>query len=105
MIISFILIFVAQKQMKDSWRIGIDEKSHTELINTGLFGYSRNPIFLGMILAIAGLFMIAPNGVTLIIFLLAYALIQIQVRLEEEFLERMHKQAYRDYREKVRRWI
>ena len=105
MIISFFWIFLAQKQMRDSWRIGIDEETKTDLVNTGLFRYSRNPIFLGMILALAGLFMIAPNAVTLIIFLLGYVLIQIQVRLEEEFLERMHGDVYLDYRKAVRRWI
>ncbi|HEX7869361.1 MAG TPA: isoprenylcysteine carboxylmethyltransferase family protein, partial [Chryseobacterium sp.] len=44
LILSLIWILIAQFQMKNSWRIGIDEEIKTELITTGLFKYSRNPI-------------------------------------------------------------
>ena len=47
--LSLLWISVAQYQMSNSWRIGIDENNKTELITKGLFSYSRNPIFLGMI--------------------------------------------------------
>ena len=39
----------AQIQMGNSWRIGIDEQKRTDLVRTGLFHYSRNPIFLKML--------------------------------------------------------
>ena len=38
---------IAQVQMGDSRRIGIDEKTSSPLDQYGLFGISRNPIFLG----------------------------------------------------------
>ena len=43
--LSLLWISVAQYQMSNSWRIGIDENNKTELITKGLFSYSRNPIF------------------------------------------------------------
>jgi protein-S-isoprenylcysteine O-methyltransferase Ste14 len=94
---------VAQGHMKNSWRIGIDTETKTQLITTGLFRHSRNPIFLGMILSLVGLFLTTPNAVTGIFLILGYVLIQIQIRLEEEFLTKEHGQEYLNYKQKVRR--
>lgn len=55
---------IAQGHMKNSWRIGIDTETKTELVTTGLFGLSRNPIFFGMILSLPGLFLTTPNALT-----------------------------------------
>ena len=56
LILSLVLIWLAQTNMKDSWRIGIDEKNKTELVTDGFFAISRNPIFLGIMIANVGLF-------------------------------------------------
>lgn len=96
---------VAQGHMKNSWRIGIDTETKTELITTGLFSISRNPIFFGMILSLIGLFLSTPNALTGIFLILGYVLIQIQIRLEEEFLTNQHQQKYIEYKQKVRRLI
>ncbi len=103
--LSLIWIFIAQMQMKDSWRIGIDEKNNTELVTHGLFQFSRNPIFLGVILSNLGLFLIIPNLGTLLVLVLSYFSIQIQIRLEEEFLLKQFGEDYKNYSLKVRRWI
>lgn len=95
----------AQARMGESWRIGIDEEHRTPLVRKGVFGLSRNPIFLGMMLTLAGLFLVIPNALTLLTFVTGVVLIQIQVRLEEEFLARAHGERYAEYRRHVRRWI
>ena len=96
---------IAQGHMKNSWRIGIDRETKTELVTTGLFGLSRNPIFFGMILSLLGLFLTTPNALTGLFLILGYVLIQIQIRLEEAFLTQEHGQNYISYRQKVRRFI
>lgn len=96
---------LAQVQMGESWRIGIDEEHETALVQSGVFGLSRNPIFLGMMLTLLGLFLVIPNAFTLLTFAMGVMLIQIQVRLEEEFLANTHGNDYADYRMRVRRWI
>ncbi|HEX8351889.1 MAG TPA: isoprenylcysteine carboxylmethyltransferase family protein [Pyrinomonadaceae bacterium] len=95
----------AQAQMGESWRIGIDEENRTPLVRKGVFGLSRNPIFLGMISTLLGLFLVTPNAVTLLVLGLGVVLIQIQVRLEEEFLSSAHGEDYEGYRRDVRRWL
>ena len=103
--ISLVWTVIAQGHMKNSWRIGIDTDTKTELVTSGLFSVSRNPIFFGMILSLVGLFFTTPNTLTLIFLILGYVLIQIQIRLEEEFLTKEHGQAYIGYKQKVRRLI
>lgn len=48
--ISLVWTVIAQGHMKNSWRIGIDTDTKTELVTSGLFSVSRNPIFFGMIM-------------------------------------------------------
>ena len=105
LVLSLILVWVAQSQMANSWRIGIDENNKTELVNTGLFSISRNPIFLGIMIANVGLLLIIPNAFTLLIVCLSTVSINTQIRLEEDFLEKSHGKTYTDYCQKVRRWI
>ena len=102
---SLIWTLVAQSHMKDSWRIGIDHETETVLITTGLFRYSRNPIFLGLILSMLGLLLVTPNVMTLIFYIVSYLLIQVQIRLEEEFLEGVYGQEYLNYKSRVRRFL
>ncbi len=104
-VIGAAIVIIAQIQMGNSWRIGIDEEKQTPLVQTGLFRFSRNPIFLGMIVTIFGFFLTIPNAFTLVILLIGFVLIQIQVRLEEEFLSKMHDGSYDDYSKEVRRWL
>jgi len=103
--ISLVWIVYAQLNMGKSWRIGLDTAHKTELITTGVFSLSRNPIFLGMLCCMMGIFLIIPNMLTFCILLVAYFVIQIQVRLEEEFLTTQHGSSYLSYKNKVRRWL
>lgn len=96
---------LAQAQMGESWRIGIDDAHKTRLVNTGVFGISRNPIFLGMIVTLFGLFLVIPNAFSLLGVMMGVVVINIQVRLEEEFLRTTHGDEYVSYTRRVRRWI
>lgn len=105
LILSLIWILIAQFQMKDSWRIGIDEELKTELITTGLFKYSRNPIFSGILVSLIGLFFTLPTLISLSFLIISNVLIQMQIRLEEEFLLNQHDKVYLKYKAKVRRFL
>ena len=105
LIASLIWIIIAQSQMASAWRIGVDEVNKTELVTKGLFSISRNPIFLGIIIANAGLFLVLPNAFTLLIGVLSTVSVHTQVRLEESFLEGSHGNEYKAYKSRVRRWI
>lgn len=105
LLVSLVWTVVAQAQMGNSWRIGIDTEERTELVQTGVFRLSRNPIFVGMIVTLWGLFLMIPNVGTLTTLLVGTILIGIQVRLEEEYLTRIQAHEYMEYRRRVRRWL
>lgn len=103
--LSLIVVWISQSQMSTSWRIGIDENNKTKLVTNGMFSISRNPIFLGIMIANIGLFLIIPNAFTLLIISLSALSVNTQIRLEEEFLKREFGNEYIQYEEKVRRWF
>jgi protein-S-isoprenylcysteine O-methyltransferase Ste14 len=105
LLVSLVWTFIAQAQMGNSWRIGIDAATKTQLVQHGVFRLSRNPIFLGMRVTLLGFFLILPNAVTFATLLLGDALMQIQVRLEEEYLRQTHGEDYQKYCQRTRRWL
>lgn len=105
LLIALVWVLIAQPQMGDSWRIGIDTEVKTDLVQQGIYGLSRNPIFLGMQVMLLGLLLVLPNALTLTVCVVGIVLIHIQVRLEEAHLTQLHGEAYRAYRQRVRRWL
>ena len=105
LIASLVWTVLAQMQMGESWRIGIDSERKTKLIETGVFRISRNPIYVGINATQLGLFLAIPNALTLVILIVGLVLMNIQVRLEEEYLSTMHGDEYAGYTRRVRRWI
>ena len=103
--ISLLVTMLGHFDMAQSWRIGIDKINEAPLVQTGLFRFSRNPVFLSMIIVLLCLFFIIPNAVTLVTLVSGYMLIQLQVRLEEEFLLQKHGEIYKEYCRKVKRWF
>lgn len=98
-------ITCAQYQMGRSWRIGFREEEIPDLVASGLFARSRNPIFLGMRVTLLGLFVVFPCAVTLTILALSEALIAIQVRLEEAHLRQTLGDTYLAYAKVTPRWL
>lgn len=105
MIFSLIWVIIAQLQMKDSWRIGIDNKLNTKLVTNGVFAFSRNPVFLGMMVSLIGFFMLLPTMISLMFLLIGSILMQIQIRLEEEHLLKQHGETYQTYKNRVGRML
>lgn len=103
--LSMVWTIVAQSQMGNSWRIGIDKCQKTELIQKGLFKFSRHPIYLGVATTSLSLFLILPNVPTLIIFLMTSLTISIQARLEEEYLKKIYGQQFLNYSKNTPRWL
>jgi protein-S-isoprenylcysteine O-methyltransferase Ste14 len=103
--VSLLCIMIAQYHMRWSWRIGIDYDHKTQLVTEGAFRISRNPIYLGLLFSLLGLFLVIPNALTFAVLFAAYFVLQITMRLEEDFLIKQHGEAYLNYKSKVRRLI
>jgi protein-S-isoprenylcysteine O-methyltransferase Ste14 len=76
------------------------------LVTTGIHGWTRNPIYLGLFLVYVGIGIAARSPWILILTLpLAIMIRYGVVRREEAYLERRFGDAYRDYKVRVRRWL
>ena len=76
------------------------------LVTTGIHGWTRNPIYLGLFLLYGGIGVAARSPGTLILTLpLALTIRYGVVAREEAYLERRFGDAYRDYKARVRRWL
>jgi protein-S-isoprenylcysteine O-methyltransferase Ste14 len=78
----------------------------TTIVETGPYRFTRNPIYLGMFLGLAGL-AIAFDNLWLLATLVPFALVIRYgvVAREEAYLERKFGDVYRHYRARVRRWL
>ena len=81
-------------------------KESTFLVTEGLYRYSRNPIYLGMMLFLIGLWVLLGSLTPLLVIAVFPWLIQEKfIKIEEQMLEDKFGDQYLDYKQKVRRWI
>jgi protein-S-isoprenylcysteine O-methyltransferase Ste14 len=90
-------------------RTGQDPKpwKHTpELICTGIYRITRNPMYVGMALLQVGIGIGFANGWILVLVPVVLAIVHTTaIRHEEAYLQREFGDAYREYRSSVRRWL
>lgn len=78
----------------------------TAIISTGVYGYSRNPIYLGMAVLQFGLGICGGSLGALVMIVPAVLFIQFYViAREERYLESKFGAAYTDYKNSVRPWF
>ena len=83
----------------------VNEPTST-LVKTGLFKYSRNPIYLSVIILFVGISVILNSIIILILIIpLFFILDRGIIRREEIYLESKFGNEYTEYKKKVRRWI
>jgi protein-S-isoprenylcysteine O-methyltransferase Ste14 len=99
------IIAVAQIQMGASWRVGVPKEGPGELVSRGLFAWSRNPIFVGLLAALAALLLWSPTVMSAAVLAGAWTLTLVQVRIEEEALREKHGDRYELYAARVGRWF
>ena len=76
------------------------------LVTTGIYRYSRNPMYLGMILIIISTTVYYLNFLSVFSPLIFYIWInKFQISREEIFLEGKFGNEYLKYKSKTRRWI
>ena len=81
------------------------EKS-TSLVTEGVFGFSRNPMYLGMLLIITSSTIFFATLVGLFLIILFIVIINfLQIEPEEEMMRQLFGAEYEAYSSKVRRWI
>ena len=81
------------------------EKS-TALVTNGVFRVSRNPMYLGFVLILAGIAILMGSlSPFFIIIVFTISMDKIFIRTEEIMLQETFSDAWLEYKKRVRRWI
>jgi protein-S-isoprenylcysteine O-methyltransferase Ste14 len=101
-----VAVFIAaMTTMKSNWRAGFNEKQGTHLVTGGVYGFSRNPAFVGFDLLYIGCALVFPNALNIAVALAAVLLFHFQILAEERFLAVEFGQEYAGYRGRVMRYL
>ncbi|SDZ82898.1 MAG: isoprenylcysteine carboxylmethyltransferase family protein [Candidatus Thiothrix putei] len=111
------LLLIVVAVVVDFWSLGLFFRAHTTfnpihpertkaLVTTGPYRYTRNPMYVGMLVILTG-WGIWLGGLSpfLVLPLFVWVLTVEQIIPEEKILEQTFGGAYRDYKAHVRRWL
>ena len=102
-----ILILAVNSFKKQNTTVNpIKIENASSLVTSGVFEYSRNPMYLGMAIILFGLaLMFNVIGGTLFTLLFAIYITKFQIRPEEEVMERLFGEDFLQYKQNVRMWL
>ncbi len=97
-----VLIFIRMRTTVNPLRPG----DATQLIVSGVYSVSRNPMYLGMVLSLSGWAWLLGNPpALLLVWLFARILVSMQIVPEEIALKNLFGTSYLEYSKQVNRWI
>lgn len=88
-----------------SFRVGIDLETPDQLVTTGAFGFTRNPIYLAFSCILLGQFLVFPNWILMVYACAGEWLFHRQILREEEFLKQHYGEEFLEYCRRVRRYL
>ncbi len=104
--VSGFLALGAFRALRKSWTPFDPWRPTVMIIREGPFRYSRNPLYLALLLLLIAAALLAGSlWLILAVPVLLFLLDAFAIRPEEEYLERKFGDVYRDYKASVRRWI
>jgi protein-S-isoprenylcysteine O-methyltransferase Ste14 len=102
-------LFLITSSFRSFRRTGQDPKPWTvtpELVTTGVYRFTRNPMYIALTLVLATLAAALDNGWLLaLVPVTLWVVYATAIRHEEAYLEAKFGAAYADYRSSVRRWL
>lgn len=106
LIIGWLIIYKSKIEFRKYQQKSGPNNDIKEIINTGIYKHSRNPIYLAIIILNVGLSLIF-NSLWILIDSLVIAILldHFLIKKEEKFLENKFGYLYKEYKNKVRKWI
>jgi len=105
-LLALVLVFYISKMFARTKTSIEPWKPTTAIISTGIYSYSRNPIYVAFCLVPVGLGLVMNSAWLLLSFIpAAYLVYVIAIKKEERYLEEKFGEEYLAYKGKVRRWL
>ena len=105
-VIGVLLNLVADRAFKNRHTTVKPFEQPSALITDGVFGWTRNPMYVGFVLILLGLGLLMGSvSPFAVVPVLALSLHVIFIRAEERALEEKFGDRWRTYKREVRRWI
>ncbi len=101
----------------DVWSLLLFLKKHTtpnpmkpentsDIVTKGLYQYSRNPMYLGLLIILFGFGLwLGSLSPFFMLPLFYWVITEMQIKPEERMLEQKFGKEYLDYKNRVRRWL
>jgi len=105
LLVNLIISILSLMDIKDSWRIGVLEDQTTQLVTSGIYGFTRNPYFVSYFLMFAGYTILLQNLILLGLSFFGFWFIHQMIKKEEDYLNSVHGTAYQSYQQKVARYL
>jgi protein-S-isoprenylcysteine O-methyltransferase Ste14 len=104
--LGFALVTLSFRNFQRAGTSVVPTEPSTALVTTGPYRFTRNPIYIGFILAYFGFAIVLTSMWVLLLLIPVLAILQRGVVLAEEaYLRRKFGDAYRKYQARVPRWL
>ena len=103
-VFGFVFLFLGRFGLGTSFRLGTPKES-TSLRVDGVYGFSRNPMYLGVYATVLASVLYTMNPLVLLMGAFIVAVHHTIVLAEEEHMRKVFGQEYAEYCQRVRRYI
>src|SRR5260370_8207265 len=104
-LVGLFILFVSLVSFGKSFRVGIDQDNSDKLVTTGIFAFSRNPIYVAFGFVLLGQFLVFSSWILLFYLVAAILLFHRQVSREDRYLRNHYGQQYSEYCDRARRHL
>lgn len=105
-VVGIVLMSLAHRELKQHDTTVMPFEEPNALVTGGVFGLTRNPMYLGIMLILLGIVMLLGSATPFAVVPIAGVLFdRLFISPEERMLERTFGDQFREYRKRVRRWI
>ena len=104
-IIGLTIMLAGQITLRRNYSGTVVIREDHQLVTHGIYRFTRNPIYLGLIMVVTGIPVFAASGYGFLISLLLIPIILNRIRLEEELLTEEFQDAYLKYKESTKKLI
>ena len=101
----FVATAAIHYRLGSQWRSGIDPNGPKRIVTSGLYKYSRNPMFVCVALAQFGFLLALPSYFSLVCLIVGLSTLYSQTKAEEKHLADVFPEEYNCYKQNVRRWV